>query len=208
MLDPCWRFDNGMIVGGSPDSKIYLLTFLLLYLSNCSLMGLEDEEGTVDTIPPVPLTALQGTWNSGCTSGSPYQTETLQVVGFDLTLDSITFDDSSCSSARYSVRRNYSNLVGGSSPLILPNGSVGYTMNSRLKEFSVTPLTSEARETMNNTIYCGISSWQDNQSSNVAGRNCGSGTNPVLNTLVRDMYSLAGTSLYIDSSKKSYEKQP
>ena len=171
-------------------------------------MGLEDEESTVDTTPPVPLTALQGTWNSSCTSGSPYQTETLQVVGFDLTLDSITFDDSSCSSARYSVRRNYSNLVGGSSPLILPNGSVGYTMNSRLKEFSVTPLTSEARETMNNTLYCGISSWQDNQSSNVAGRNCGSGTNPVLDTLVRDMYSLAGTSLYIDSSKKSYEKQP
>jgi len=171
-------------------------------------MGLEDEESTVDTTPPVPLTALQGTWNSSCTSGSPYQTEKLQVVGFDLTLDSITFDDSSCSSARYSVRRNYSNLVGGSSPLILPNGSVGYTMNSRLKEFSVTPLTSEARETMNNTIYCGISSWNDNQSSNVAGRNCGSGTNPVLNTLVRDMYSLAGTSLYIDSSKKSYQRQP
>ena len=197
-----------MIVAGSLDSKIYLLTFLLLYLSNCSLMGLEDEESTVDTTPPVPLTALQGTWNSSCTSGSTYQTETLQVVGFDLTLDSITFDDSSCSSARYSVRRNYSNLVGGSSPLILPNGSVGYTMNSRLKEFSVTPLTSEARETMNNTIYCGISSWQDNQSSNVAGRNCGSGANPVLNALVRDMYSLAGTSLYIDSSKKSYQRQP
>ena len=208
MLDPCWRFDNGMILGRSLGSKICLVTFLVLYLSNCSLMGLEDEESNVDTTPPVPLTALQGTWNSSCTSGSPYQTETLQVVGFDLTLDSITFDDSSCSSARYSVRRNYSNLVGGSSPLILPNGSVGYTMNSRLKEFSVTPLTSEARETMNNTIYCGISSWQDNQSSNVAGRNCGSGTNPVLNTLVRDMYSLAGTSLYIDSSKKSYEKQP
>ena len=208
MLDPCWRFDNGMILGRSLGSKICLVTFLVLYLSNCSLMGLEDEESTVDTTPPVPLTALQGTWNSSCTSGSPYQTETLQVVGFDLTLDSITFDDSSCSSARYSVRRNYSNLVGGSSPLILPNGSVGYTMNSRLKEFSVTPLTSEARETMNNTIYCGISSWQDNQSSNVAGRNCGSGANPVLNTLVRDMYSLAGTSLYIDSSKKSYEKQP
>ena len=208
MLDPCWRFDNGMILGHSLGSKICLLTCLLLYLSNCSLMGLEDEESTVDTTPPVPLTALQGTWNSSCTSGSPYQTETLQVVGFDLTLDSITFDDSSCSSARYSVRRNYSNLVGCSSPLILPNGSVGYTMNSRLKEFSVTPLTSEARETMNNTIYCGISSWQDNQSSNVAGRNCGSGTNPVLNTLVRDMYSLAGTSLYIDSSKKSYQRQP
>jgi len=50
-----------MIVGGSLDSKIYLLTFLLLYLSNCSLMGLEDEESTVDTTPPVPLTALQGT---------------------------------------------------------------------------------------------------------------------------------------------------
>ena len=208
MLDPCWRFDNGMILGRSLGSKICLLTCLLLYLSNCSLMGLEDEESTVDTTPPVPLTALQGTWNSSCTSGSPYQTETLQVVGFDLTLDSITFDDSSCSSARYSVRRNYSNLVGGSSPLILPNGSVGYTMNSRLKEFSVTPLTSEARETMNNTIYCGISSWQDNQSSSVAGRNCGSGTNPVLNALVRDMYSLAGTSLYIDSSKKSYQRQP
>ena len=208
MLDPCWRFDNGMILGHSLGSKICLLTCLLFYLSNCSLMGLEDEESTVDTTPPVPLTALQGTWNSSCTSGSPYQTETLQVVGFDLTLDSITFDDSSCSSARYSVRRNYSNLVGGSSPLILPNGSVGYTMNSRLKEFSVTPLTSEARETMNNTIYCGISSWQDNQSSNVAGRNCGSGTNPVLNTLVKDMYSLAGTSLYIDSSKKSYQRQP
>ena len=208
MLDPCWRFDNGMILGRSLDSKICLLTCLLLYLSNCSLMGLEDEESTVDTTPPVPLTALQGTWNSSCTSGSPYQTETLQVVGFELTLDSITFDDSSCSSARYSVRRNYSNLVGGSSPLILPNGSVGYTMNSRLKEFSVTPLTSEARETMNNTIYCGISSWQDNQSSSVAGRNCGSGANPVLNTLVRDMYSLAGTSLYIDSSKKSYQRQP
>ena len=197
-----------MILGRSLGSKIRLLTCLLLYLSNSSLMGLEDEESTVDTPPPDPLTALQGTWNSSCTSGSPYQTETLQVVGFDLTLDSITFDDSSCSSARYSVRRNYSNLVGGSSPLILPNGSVGYTMNSRLKEFSVTPLTSEARETMNNTIYCGISSWADNQSSNVAGRNCGSGTNPVLDTLVRDMYSLAGTSLYIDSSKKSYEKQP
>ena len=208
MLDPCWRFDNGMILGRSLGSKICLVTFLLLYLSNCSLMGLEDEESTVDTTPPVPLTALQGTWNSSCTSGSPYQTATLQVVGFDLTLDSITFDDSSCSSARYSVRRNYSNLVGGSSPLILPNGSVGYTMNSRLKEFSVTPLTSEARETMNNTIYCGISSWNDNQSSNVAGRNCGSGTNPVLNALVRDMYSLAGTSLYIDSSKKSYQRQP
>ena len=208
MLDPCWRFDNGMILGRSLGSKICLVTFLVLYLSNCSLMGLEDEESTVDTTPPVPLTALQGTWNSSCTSGSPYQTETMQVVGFDLTLDSITFDDSSCSSARYSVRRNYSNLVGGSSPLILPNGSVGYTMNSRLKEFSVTPLTSEARETMNNTIYCGISSWNDNQSSNVAGRNCGSGTNPVLNTLVRDMYSLAGTSLYIDSSKKSYQRQP
>ena len=171
-----------MILGRSLGSKICLLICLLLYLSNCSLMGLEDEESTVDTTPPVPLTALQGTWNSSCTSGSPYQTETLQVVGFDLTLDSITFDDSSCSSARYSVRRNYSNLVGGSSPLILPNGSVGYTMNSRLKEFSVTPLTSEARETMNNTIYCGISSWQDNQSSNVAGRNCGSGVNPALNT--------------------------
>ena len=171
-------------------------------------MGLEDEESTVETTPPVPLTALQGTWSSNCSSGSPYQTETLQVVGFDLTLDAITFNDSSCSSARYSVRRNYSNLVGGSSPLILPNGSVGYTMNSRLKEFSVTPLTSEARETMNNTIYCGISSWQDNQSSNVAGRNCGSGTNPVLNALVKDMYSLAGTVLYIDSSKKSYQKQP
>ena len=171
-------------------------------------MGLEDEESTVDTTPPVPLTALYGTWNSSCTSGSPYQTETLQVVGFDLTLDSITFDDSSCSSARYSVRRNYSNLVGGSSPLILSNGSVGYTMNSRLKEFSVTPLTSEARETMNNTVYCGIASWQDNQSSSVAGRNCGSGTNPVLNALVKDMYSLAGTVLYIDSSKKSYQKQP
>ena len=197
-----------MIVGRGLDSKIYLLTFLLLYLSNCSLMGLEDEESTVDTTPPVPLTALYGTWNSSCTSGSPYQTETLQVVGFDLTLDSITFDDSSCSSARYSVRRNYSNLVGGSSPLILPNGSVGYTMNSRLKEFSVTPLTSEARETMNNTVYCGIASWQDNQSSSVAGRNCGSGTNPVLNALVKDMYSLAGTVLYIDSSKKSYQKQP
>ena len=197
-----------MIVDRSLDSKIYLLTFLLLYLSNCSLMGLEDEESTVETTPPVPLTALQGTWNSNCSSGSPYQTETLQVVGFDLTLDAITFNDSSCSSARYSVRRNYSNLVGGSSPLILPNGSVGYTMNSRLKEFSVTPLTSEARETMNNTIYCGISSWQDNQSSNVAGRNCGSGTNPVLNALVKDMYSLAGTVLYIDSSKKSYQKQP
>ena len=208
MLDPCWRFDNGMILGRSLGSKICLVTFLVLYLSNCSLMGLEDEESTVDTTPPVPLTALQGTWNSSCTSGSPYQTATLQVVGFDLTLDSITFDDSSCSSARYSVRRNYSNLVGGSSPLILPNGSVGYTMNSRLKEFSVTPLTSEARETMNNTIYCGISSWNDNQSSNVAGRNCGSGTNPVLNTLVKDMYSLAGTSLYIDSSKKSYQRQP
>ena len=197
-----------MILGRGLGRKIYLPTLLLLYLSSCSLMGLEDEESTVDTTPPVPLTALQGTWNSSCTSGSPYQTATLQVVGFDLTLDSITFDDSSCSSARYSVRRNYSNLVGGSSPLILPNGSVGYTMNSRLKEFSVTPLTSEARETMNNTIYCGISSWQDNQSSNVAGRNCGSGTNPVLNTLVRDMYSLAGTSLYIDSSKKSYQRQP
>ena len=197
-----------MIVDRSLDSKIYLLTFLLLYLSNCSLMGLEDEESSVDTTPPVPLTALYGTWNSSCTSGSPYQTETLQVVGFDLTLDSITFDDSSCSSARYSVRRNYSNLVGGSSPLILPNGSVGYTMNSRLKEFSVTPLTSEARETMNNTVYCGIASWQDNQSSSVAGRNCGSGTNPVLNALVKDMYSLAGTVLYIDSSKKSYQKQP
>ncbi len=197
-----------MIVGRSLNSKIYLLTFLLLYLSNCSLMGLEDEESTVDTTPPVPLTVLQGTWNSNCTSGSPYQTEILQVVGFDLTLDSITFDDSSCSSARYSVRRNYSNLVGGSSPLILPNGSVGYTMNSRLKEFSVTPLTSEARETMNNTVYCGISGWQDNQSSSVAGRNCGSGTNPVLNALVKDMYSLAGTVLYIDSSKKSYQKQP
>ena len=208
MLDPCWRFDNGMILGRSLDSKICLLTCLLLYLSNWSLMGLEDEESTVDTTPPVPLTALQGTWNSSCTSGSPYQTETLQVVGFDLTLDSITFDDSSCSSARYSVRRNYSNLVGGSSPLILPNGSVGYTMNSRLKEFSVTPLTSEARETMNNTIYCGISSWQDNQSSNVAGRNCGSGTNPVLDTSVTDMYSLVGSSLYIDSSKKSYQKNP
>ena len=208
MLDPCWRFDNGMILGRSLGSKICLLTCLLLYLSNCSLMGLEDEESTVDTTPPVPLTALQGTWNSGCTSGSPYQTETLQIVGFDLTLDAITFDDSLCSSARYSVRRSYSNLVGGSSRLILPNGSVGYAMNSRLKEFSVTPLTSEARETMNNTLYCGVSSWQDNQSSNVAGRNCGSGTNPVLDTLVRDMYSLAGTSLYIDSSKKSYEKQP
>ena len=197
-----------MIVGRGLDRKIYLLTFLLLYLSNCSLMGLEDEESTVDTTPPVPLTVLQGTWNSNCTSGSPYQTEILQVVGFDLTLDSITFDDSSCSSARYSVRRNYSNLVGGSSPLILPNGSVGYTMNSRLKEFSVTPLTSEATETMNNTVYCGIASWQDNQSSSVAGRNCGSGTNPVLNALVKDMYSLAGTVLYIDSSKKSYQKQP
>ena len=196
-----------MIVGRSLDSKIYLLTFLLLYLSNCSLMGLEDEESSVDTTPPVPLTVLQGTWNYSCTSGSPYQTETLQVVGFDLTLDSITFDESSCSSARYSVRRNYSNLVGGSSPLILPNGSVGYTMSSRLKEFSVTPLTSEARETMNNTVYCGIASWQDNQSSSVAGRNCGSGTNPVLNALVKDMYSLAGTVLYIDSSKKSYQKQ-
>ena len=197
-----------MILGRGLDRKIYLLTFLLLYLSNCSLMGLEDEESSVDTTPPVPLTALYGTWNSSCTSGSPYQTETLQVVGFDLTLDSITFDDSSCSSARYSVRRNYSNLVGGSSPLILPNGSVGYTMNSRLKEFSVTPLTSEATETMNNTVYCGIASWQDNQSSSVAGRNCGSGTNPVLNALVKDMYSLAGTVLYIDSSKKSYQKQP
>ena len=197
-----------MILGRSLGSKIRLLTCLLLYLSNCSLMGLEDEESSVDTTPPVPLTALYGTWNSSCTSGSPYQTETLQVVGFDLTLDSITFDDSSCSSARYSVRRNYSNLVGGSSPLILPNGSVGYTMNSRLKEFSVTPLTSEARETMNNTVYCGIASWQDNQSSSVAGRNCGSGTNPVLNALVKDMYSLAGTVLYIDSSKKSYQKQP
>ena len=106
------------------------------------------------------------------------------------------------------MRRNYSNLVGGSSRLILPNGSVGYAMNSRLKEFSVTPLTSEARETMNNTLYCGISSWQDNQSSNVAGRNCGSGTNPVLDTSVTDMYSLVGSSLYIDSSKKSYQKNP
>ena len=207
-MDPHWRFDNDMTVRSSSNIKIYLLTFLLPHLFNCSLMGLEDEESTVDTTPPVPLTALYGTWNSSCTSGSPYQTETLQVVGFDLTLDSITFDDSSCSSARYSVRRNYSNLVGGSSPLILPNGSVGYTMNSRLKEFSVTPLTSEARETMNNTVYCGIASWQDNQSSSVAGRNCGSGTNPVLNALVKDMYSLAGTVLYIDSSKKSYQKQP
>ena len=197
-----------MIVDRSLDSKIYLLTFLLLYLSNCSLMGLEDEESTVDTTPPVPLTALQGTWNSNCTSGSPYQTETLQVVGFNLTLDLIIFDDSSCNSARYSVRRNYSNLVGGSTPLILPNGSVGYTMNSRLKEFSATPLSIEARETMNSTVYCGISAWQDNQSSNIAGRNCGSGTNPTLNVAVRDLYSLAGTSLYIDSSKKSYQKQP
>jgi hypothetical protein len=79
-------------------------------------------------------------------------------------------------------------------------------MTSRLKEFSATPLTDEAKKTMNDTIYCSISSWQVNQSSNIAGRNCGSGTNPTLNAAVSDLYSLAGTSLYIDSSKKAYQK--
>ena len=192
----------------SANTRIYSLIFLLLHLSNCALIGLEEEESTVTPAPTGSLSDIEGIWNLGCTSESPYEQETAQIQGVDFVLETLVYsdNDSACSVARYSVKKHYTNLVPGTERT-LSNETMGYNLSSELKEFSVTPLKSEATNTMNLNNYCGESSWQTNQTMNVAGKDCGNGANPILNSKVYDRYSFTTESLYLDGSQKTYRKQ-
>ena len=193
----------------SANTKVYPLIFLLLYLSNCSLMGLEEEESTVTSAPTGSLSDIEGTWSLGCTSEKPYEQETAQIHGVDFVLETLVYGDSdgACSVARYSVKKHYTNLVPGTERT-LSNETMGYSLTSALKEFSVTPLNDNTTNTMNLNNYCGESSWQTNQTMNVAGKDCGNGANPILNSTVYDRYSFTTDSLYLDGSQKTYQKQP
>ena len=193
----------------SANTKVYPLIFLLLYLSNCSLMGLEEEESTVTSAPTGSLSDIEGTWSLGCTSEKPYEQETAQIQGVDFVLETLVYgdSDSACSVARYSVKKHYTNLVPGTEQT-LSNETMGYSLTSALKEFSVTPLNDNTTNTMNLNNYCGESSWQTNQTMNVAGKDCGNGANPILNSTVYDRYSFTTESLYLDGSQKTYQKQP
>ena len=188
---------------------MYSLIFLLLHLSNCSLMGLEEEESTVTPAPTGSLSDIEGTWSLGCTSEKPYEQETAQIHGVDFVLETLVYgdSDSACSVARYSVKKHYTNLVPGTERT-LSNETMGYSLTSALKEFSVTPLNDNTTNTMNLNNYCGESSWQTNQTMNVAGKDCGNGANPILNSTVYDRYSFTTESLYLDGSQKTYQKQP
>ena len=199
----------GILNRYSANTKIYSLIFLLLHLSNCSLMGLEEEESTVTPAPTGSLSDIEGTWSLGCTSEKPYEQETAQIHGVDFVLETLVYsdNDSACSVPRYSVKKHYTNLVPGTERT-LSNETMGYNLSSELKEFSVTPLKSEATNTMNLNNYCGESSWQTNQTMNVAGKDCGNGANPILNSKVYDRYSFTTESLYLDGSQKTYQKQP
>ena len=192
----------------SANTRIYSLIFLFLHLSNCALIGLEEEESTVTPAPTGSLSDIEGIWSLDCTSESPHEQETAQIQGVDFVLETLVYgdNDSACSVARYSVKKHYTNLVPGTEQT-LSNETMGYNLSSELKEFSVTPLKSEATNTMNLNNYCGESSWQTNQTMNVAGKDCGNGANPNLNSTVYDRYSFTTESLYLDGSQKTYRKQ-
>ena len=166
-------------------------------------MGLEEEESTVTSAPTGSLSDIEGTWSLGCTSEKPYEQETAQIHGVDFVLETLVYgdSDSACSVARYSVKKHYTNLVPGTERT-LSNETMGYSLTSALKEFSVTPLNDNATNTMNLNNYCGESSWQTNQTMNVAGKDCGNGANPILNSTVYDRYSFTTESLYLDGSQK------
>ena len=194
----------------SIGSTTCLLALTTVTSPGCALLGLEEEEEETTTVATGSLSELVGTWNSNCISdGSNYDKHTLSLSGTNLTTTQTSYQDSSCSTSRYSAEYTYANVAAGTA-INLSDGNSGWGISGTQQSLNITPLSSTMTNTMNSVSYCGLSTWQLNTASNAQGLDCGSGANPTQGSAWSSRYRVSGTTLTVQVSNtatRNYIKQ-
>jgi len=195
----------------SVGSAISVLALATMTSPGCALLGLEEEEETT-TVATGSLSELEGTWNSSCilaSDGSTYDKHTLSLSGTNLTSTTTSYQDSSCSTSRFSTEYAYTNVAAGTA-INLSNGNPGWGISGTVQSLNVTPLSSDMTNTMNSISFCGLSTWQLNTASNAQGLDCGSGAYPTQGSAWNSRYRVSGTTLTVqvsDTATRDYIKQ-
>ena len=190
---------------------ICVLALATVTSPGCALLGLEEEEETT-TVATGSLSELEGTWNSNCilaSDGSNYDKYTLSLSGTNLTSTQTSYEDSSCSTGRFSTEYTYTNVAAGTA-INLSDGNAGWGISGTQQSLNVTPLSSTMTNTMNSISYCGLSTWQLNTASNAQGLDCGSGASPTQGSAWSSRYRVSGTTLTVQVSNtvtRDYTKQ-
>jgi hypothetical protein len=193
----------------SIGSTICVLALATLISSGCALIGLEEEEEETTTVATGSLSDIEGTWVSGCntgTGGNP-QIRTVTFSGTTYTHQQKDYGDTSCSSENYVVEATYNNLTAGSQTTLY-NAESGFYLTATVQTLTWTMKTSTMANYANSQSICGITSWQPNEAVSIAGiANCGGSDQPSQGTAYTDKYKVSGTSLILENTQLTYTKQ-
>jgi len=195
----------------SVGSAISVLALATMTSPGCALLGLEEEEETT-TVATGSLSELEGTWNSSCilaSDGSTYDKHTVSLSGTNLTSTTTSYQDSSCSTSRFSTEYAYTNVAAGTA-INLSNGNSGWGISGTVQSVNLTPLSSTITNSLNSASNCGLSTWQLNTAYNAQGLDCGSGAYPTQGSAWNSRYRVSGTTLTVqvsDTATRDYIKQ-
>ena len=187
-----------------------VVALTLLTSTGCALLGLEEEEETTDTTTAATLTGslsdIEGTWVSSCVAlGSSYNQITAVFSGTNQTVTDIVYSDNSCNSKRYTMILTYNNLSAGGQSF-LTDGTSGYYFFAVAQTATLTPQDSSTLSAFNTGI-CGITSWQLNQATTVAGLDCETISFQPQGDLNADVYAVSGSSLKLNNRNITLTKQ-
>ena len=178
-------------------SLLAVVSACLLALSGCSPSDSGGSSG--GTTLTGPIADLQGTYISACLpDDGTYVNYTVKVSGTSASQVGIIYSDSGCTTEMSKISDEGTNIKIGDSIGFL-DGSTGYKYSFEQGSAEITSLNDLMTQGFNEANTCGLT-WATNVAYNLNGKTCGTGTFPVKNTTMYNIYKFVGNNLYFGTA--------
>jgi len=178
--------------------KQIIAAFVVVLFCGIFLFSCAEPEET-DGAPPItgPLAELQGTWSTQCYGAG--EQETLVVSGTSLSMTTTYYNTNSCNTAKYKIKKTYSNLTIGEK-LTFSDRTSAYRATYIAQSEEHTPLSASETINFNTLKRCGFTNWVEGSPKDIIGGTTTCSSDLIMkNATWFNLYNIVGTNLYLGS---------
>ena len=154
---------------------ILLLFFSIFLLSGC---GDELSTSTIDDSAKITNALLTGTWTAKCSDNTTASTSSKTVLVFSASGDNLAatttnYSDLSCVTQISVFTKKLNTLALGSKDTTSQNQIIN-EFTAVVTDITLEPKTSYVTTSLNNSSFCGLTSWSTGTETSISGLTCGS----------------------------------